>query len=326
MTPAVVSLLTLMIGVLVRYIFHRRQRLVNPEDKYGCRLAPQLPNKRPFGVDRLEQIFRAEAEFRLMELYLSYFRQVGTSLELKFLGAAACWTIEPANLEAMLSTNFKGGYCLNRTFPETDCLPDFGNGPRRAVSFPLFGDGIFTQDGEEWKRSRHGLRPQLQHNQFDSLEVFRAAVHDLIQIIQREKGAVDLQPLFFRLTLDITTRFLFGESVRSLSASEAVAGERTFAAAFDTAQKWITKRFRFLAVYRLVDGREFREACRDVREFADQIIDRNLSPHHQRDGKGHVFLDSMAQITTDRNQLRGHIINLLVAGRDTTACLLSWTL
>jgi hypothetical protein len=65
----------------------------------------------PFGLDRLLQIFRADSESRLLELFLFYFRQTGSTLEHKFLGTKAYGTIEPANLEAILSSNFKGkGY------------------------------------------------------------------------------------------------------------------------------------------------------------------------------------------------------------------------
>lgn len=206
-------------------------------------------------------------------------------------------------------------------------MQDFGTGPRRAITLPMFGDGIFTQEGPDWKHSRDLLRPQLQHSQYENLEVFRVAVNDLIQLIRCSDGAIDLQPLFFRLALDTTTAFLFGETVRSLVAPEAT-GERTFASAFNTAQQWVTKRYRLLGLYWLVDGKAFRRACQDVHKFADQIIDRNLLS--DRSGAGdpgrYVFLDTVAQSTTDRTALRGQIINLLAAGRDTTACLLSWTL
>ena len=191
----------------------------------------------------------------------------------------------------------------------------------------MFGDGIFTQEGAAWKHSRDMLRPQLQHKQYESLEVFRTAVDDLIHLIQENTGVVDLQPLFFRLTLDTTTAFLFGESVRSLITPEAV-GEGTFATAFNTAQQWVTKRFRLLDLYWLIGGKEFQQACNDVHKFADQIIDRNLSEDRdESDQSGkYVFLDTVAKNTSDRTALRGQAINLLAAGRDTTACLLSWTL
>lgn len=75
---------------------------------HGCRSPPRLLNRRPLGVDRIEQIFRANAESRLMELFLFHFRLWGTTLEQIFLGTRAFGTIEPANLEAILSTNFQG--------------------------------------------------------------------------------------------------------------------------------------------------------------------------------------------------------------------------
>lgn len=43
-----------------------------------------------------------------MELFLFHFRQTGNTVEQVFIGTTAFNTIEPANLEALLSTNFKG--------------------------------------------------------------------------------------------------------------------------------------------------------------------------------------------------------------------------
>lgn len=43
-----------------------------------------------------------------MELFLFHFRQTGNTVEQIFIGITAFDTIEPANLEAILSTNFKG--------------------------------------------------------------------------------------------------------------------------------------------------------------------------------------------------------------------------
>ena len=185
----------------------------------------------------------------------------------------------------------------------------------------MFGDGIFTQEGAAWKHSRELLRSPLQHKHYENLAVFKQSVDDLIDILSRRSGVVDLQPLFFRLTLDISTEFLFGESVKSLKAPTS-ASEQTFGDAFNTAQAFVAKRFRLPDLYWLIGGSEFRKACNDVHRFADQIIDRNLSRGSE---KGAVFLDLLAEKTANRDALRGQIISLLAAGRDTTACLLTWT-
>lgn len=191
----------------------------------------------------------------------------------------------------------------------------------------MFGDGIFTQEGVAWKHSRDLLRPQFVHKHYEDLSVFRDAVDDLINAITVSGDVVDLQPLFFRLTLDTTTAFLFGESVQSLRAPSS-AGEETFADAFNTAQEYVAKRFRLLDLYWLIGGPKFREACHNVHKFADRIIERNLSNQKtsEKSLQGETFLDTVAAVVPDRSALRSQIINILVAGRDTTACLLSWTL
>ncbi|OAP57333.1 hypothetical protein AYL99_08071 [Fonsecaea erecta] len=291
-------------------IFRQRRYDMQMGVARGCQAPPRLLNQRPLGLDRLEQIFRADSESRLMELFLFHFRLWGTTLEQVFLGSQAFGTIEPANLEAILSTQFE----------------DWGMGLRRKVMFPFFGDGIFTQEGADWKHSREMLRPQFVFKQYEDLEVFREPVANLLEALPAN-GVVDLQPFFFRLTLDVTTAFLFGESVHSLQGL-GTPGESEFASAFNTAQDFIAKRLRLQNLYWLVGGRKFRQACSDVHRFADQIIDRNLSKDLRciEGQEKYVFLDFLARNTPDRKALRSQIINILVAGRDTTACLISWTL
>ncbi|KAH6716445.1 cytochrome P450 alkane hydroxylase [Leptodontidium sp. MPI-SDFR-AT-0119] len=228
-------------------------------------------NQRPFGVDRLEQIFRANTESRLMELFLFHFRQTGHTLEQVFLGSPVFGTVEPANMEAILSSHFK-----------------------------------------------ELLRPQFHVKEYSDLNMFKDATDNLLNAIPREGGVIDLQPLFFRLTLDVTTEFLFGESIESLKVPEST-GEDTFAEAFNVAQEYVAKRFRLLDLYWLIDGKKFRDTCKKVHYFADKIIDRNLA-EDSIEGQGkYVFLRAMSEKTPDRTVLRSQIINILTAGRDTTA-------
>jgi cytochrome P450 len=245
-----------------------------------------------------------------MELFLFHFRLWGTTLEQVFLGTQAFGTIEPRNLEAILGTNFQ----------------DWSMGSRHKVMHPFFGEGIFTQEGSDWKRSRELLRPQFAYKQYETFDVFHEPVSALLSALP-DHGVVDLQPFFFRLTLDVTTAFLFGESVNSMQQTSKKSGP-DFASAFNTAQDYIAKRMRLQDLYWLVGGSEFDKACKIVHSFADQIIERNLNRDREMDddqGK-YVFLDFLAKNTSDRTALRSQIINILVAGRDTTACLISWTM
>ena len=161
-----------------------------------------------------------------------------------------------------------------------------------------------------------------------SQEICRSLAVNGASCIRRGKDVVDLQPLFFRLTLDTTTAFLFAESVYSLNAAKE-AGETSFARAFNTAQAYIAKRTRLQDLYWLIGGKILTECCAVVHDFADMILDRTLDQGADKNGERdsrYRFLDAVAENTPDREALRHQMINILVAGRDTTACLLSWTL
>lgn len=201
-------------------------------------------------------------------------------------------------------------------------------GPRRHITFPLFGDGIFTQDGAEWKHSREVLRPQFLYKQYQDLEVFREHVDNLISSIPTNGGVIDLQPLFFRFTLDTTTAFLFGKSVYSLDRPGAT-GETNFAEAFNTAQSYVAMRFRLQDLYWLIGGKKFNAACATVHSFAAGILHRSLEEDlntGEEEDSRFALLRVVKKDSRDDTAMRHQIVNILVAGRDTTACLLSWTL
>ena len=205
---------------------------------------------------------------------------------------------------------------------------DFGFGPRRGVFYPLLGDGIFTQDGAAWRHSRDLLKPQFARSYYRDLDLFREHVENLMAWIPKDGSPVDLQPLFFRFTLDTTTALLFGKSVYSLR-HDASDDEKDFANAFDVAQQYLVKRYRLLDLYFLIGGKKFLSACKTVHDFVDKILAQGLKSL-QEDSKGkpdrYLFLDVIAKDSDNSIAIRDQLLNMLLAGRDTTACLLSWTL
>jgi hypothetical protein len=58
-----------------------------------------------------------------MELFLFHFRQTGNTLEQKFLGTKAYGTIEPANLEAILSTQSEGNLEIMSDYRPSQVTP-----------------------------------------------------------------------------------------------------------------------------------------------------------------------------------------------------------
>ena len=144
--------------------------------------------------------------------------------------------------------------------------------------------------------------------------------------------------MFFQLTLDSATEFLLGESVHSLTSPDG-SEQQQFGAAFDLAQGRLALRYRKGTFIKLIDvfkpDKEFTRACKTVHEFVDKIVDRVLETTQTADtektveGKDeaerYVFLKELAKATRDPKQLRDELLNILLAGRDTTASLLSTT-
>ena len=121
---------------------------------------------------------------------------------------------------------------------------DYSIGERRKKNFtPVLGDGIFTTDGAAWEHSRSMLRPNFSRSQVGDLDTFETHVQHLINAIPRDGSTVDLQPLFFRLTVDSATEFLFGESTNCLAPGLETKSLDSFAEAYAASPSPINRPF-----------------------------------------------------------------------------------
>lgn len=146
-------------------------------------------------------------------------------------------------------------------------------------------------------------------------------------------AVTDIQSIFFRLTMDSATEFLFGESVESqLGALQGLQRlEDSFAYYFDKSQWFAAQRSRFEKFSFLVNTKEVRDSDKKVHDFVDKVVDTALrasqeeKPVDQEQSSRYVFLNAILATTRDPIELRSQLLNILLAGRDTTASLLSWT-
>jgi hypothetical protein len=150
-------------------------------------------------------------------------------------------------------------------------------------------------------------------------------------------------PLFFNLTLDSATQFLFGESVNSqiigakstVNATTNQLDWSSFGQSFDAANLVVSYRSRLMDLYYLYSPTSFRKNCQRVHRFAEYYVNKALTGSLPSKGKPnsegsstkhrYVFLQELAKATSDPLELRSQVLNILLAGRDTTAGLLSWT-
>lgn len=92
---------------------------------------------------------------------------------------------------------------------------DFDIGPHRERTFKsVFGLGVMTSRGKDWKHSRGLVRPQFTRNNVANLNMFEKHVQALIKRLRAGTDEwtanVELQPLFQNFTLDTGTEFLVG--------------------------------------------------------------------------------------------------------------------
>ncbi|KKK23483.1 hypothetical protein P175DRAFT_0432646 [Aspergillus ochraceoroseus IBT 24754] len=288
----------------------------------GCQPPPHLKTYDPFlSLDRLYLNLKIAKQRKILENNERRFRKYGNTLVAQRLRTPVIITCEPQNVKTILSLKFK----------------DYSMGDRLDVFGPLLGHGIFTSDGEHWAQSRQMIRPNFVKEQVAHLEIFEDLMADLFALIPTDGTTVDLQDLFFCFTIDSATEFLFGHSVKTLKkrlSAAVVHHEPDFAAAFNYAQDAIVTNSR-LGLLRIFNrDRKYVESNRICHEMVEQFVDKALKVREKYDeeqvlddeskaGKKYLFLNRLAQQTGDRKRIRDELMNVLLAGRDTTASLLS---
>jgi cytochrome P450 len=102
---------------------------------------------------------------------------------------------------------------------------------------------------------------------------------------------------------------------------------KIFAESFNIAQEGLAKRFRIAPWHFLYNPPAFRKACANVHRFVENYI-RGLDLENlERDiMKQDGFIKQIAEESATVKELRDQLLNVLLAGRDTTACCLSWML
>ncbi|EPS42077.1 hypothetical protein H072_3894 [Dactylellina haptotyla CBS 200.50] len=260
------------------------------------------------------------------EFVRANYEEFGHTFAYSVLGETTVTTREPLNMQAFLATKFK----------------DFAISPaKNGPFFPLLGNGIFVIDNHGWEYSRALLRPQFARNQITQLENMEEHFQILADCIpDGAAGSAELQELFFELTIDSATHFLFGESCDTLKHRRSIIHEAVgreiprgaaFAKAFNESQTHMFTRFFLKGLHQWHNPKEFKDAVKICQEFIDKYVYDAVALAKSGKLQGEVekskkynFLHAIAKDTQDPVILRDAVMNLLLAGRDTTGSLLGW--
>lgn len=256
------------------------------------------------------------------------FAHAATIREKSFDGSTNLHTIDPANLQAMLATQFH----------------DFESGQFRYRTLkPLIGRSIFSSDGELWAHSRALFRPQFARENVNDLEHTELVASKFIEAIgdvgsDGWTAGIDLQPLLYSFTMDTATAFLFGEStdLTGTAASNDQSGDavyqqsrnQEFSNAFAEVSEMVVTRIRLGSSFCwLGDGVAFRRALSTVHSFANSFVEKALAERPSEEctkNKRWSLVNGLANQTRDQQEIRNQGMAILFAGRDTTSVLLAW--
>ncbi|KAK4671411.1 hypothetical protein QC764_607310 [Podospora pseudoanserina] len=296
-------------------LFQRKRRFAR---KHGCAPVTRVRAWDPLlGLDHFVRLGKAAAQRQYLEYWRkNMFGRYGNTFEINLMGQRLLFTNEPRNIQAVLVTQF----------------PDFDIGQRRRDnSAQLLGVGVFNADGPTWEHARATLRPNLTRAQVADLQLFEKHVGVWMAALPKDGQAVDMQEWAFRFTLDVGTEFLLGTSSGVLDPQATALGRR-FAWAFNLGVDGVAQKIRLGSLAPLYYNADYGKACKMVHEYVDPIVlaaieatQKTGSEQHSNvgDEKRYTFLAALASEGISPKKIRDHVLNILIAARDTSACLMS---
>lgn len=197
--------------------------------------------------------------------------------------------------------------------------------------------GVFNAEGDEWKMHRRmvakGLDVKHQKAFFDKMLVSVDRLYMKWKKAADSGEAIDISQDFLRFTVDITTTLAFGFEMNTIEEKGGVVQdhmEKIFPMIF----KRINEPIQWHKLIRKKSDREFDKALEIINKYIDQwIIDgrKRLEEFPELKENPSNFLEAIlveAENEPDFNdeQVKGNLMTVLMAGEDTTAHTLSWTI
>ncbi|KAK0439709.1 cytochrome P450 [Desarmillaria tabescens] len=273
------------------------------------------------------------------EVFQKWSEQYGNTFVFDAFSDKRIFTTEPEHIKAVLATQFQ----------------DFQKGHVFFVAAEsLLGSGVFNSDDDIWKFHRTMTRPLFNKDRISDFDNFeRHAVSTISQIKSRlrEGYPVDFQDVVARFTLDSATEYLFGKDVNSTSAGlpypagSPLAGNphfvnhlsNMFVKAFAAAQEQSAIRLQRGQYWPLFEFKAdaVKPLRRVVNEFVEPLLAEALSRkanspklvENEKDSDEGMSLLARLVENTDgayTEVIQDELVNILVAGRDTTASLLTF--
>ncbi len=188
----------------------------------------------------------------------------------------------------------------------------------------IFGNGLLTSEGDFWLRQRRLAAPAFHPDRVAAYAGVMASYTERMVSGWREGEVRDVHKDMMRLTMEIVTKTLFDADV--------TRDVDDIGRAFDQIIGEIARRFR--RPFRIPDGIPIPGNIRYRRGVAllDRMVAGVLAQRRSSPGDRGDLLSMLLEARDDDGrpmsdrQLRDELITLFLAGHETTAIALSWTL
>lgn len=314
----VVAIGTLLVGSFVYVAFgwwKLRQSRQELERINKC-LPPRgvYRNLEPFiAFDMILSLLSAARKKKMLEWFNRNFQTYGPTFVVRTIPKYAIHTIEADNIKTAYSLKFE----------------DWSVRPARQSFKHLMDGSTFMSDGAAWSHSRGILRPMFVKDRITDLDLYEAHFQKLLKLIPEDGSTFDLGALFHRYAFDVSSEFLFGESLDSLGNQTDAKAQ--LAHDIELTIQDAADRFRKSLLYRWLKRPGVDQAVNNVlsstNRYAQKALERAAEDEKYAEGADeqnhpYSFLDEMARQTQDLERMSHEATSLMFAGKDTTAGLL----
>jgi cytochrome P450 len=236
-------------------------------------------------------------------------REYGDTVRLRLPGHEVFVLNRPEDIETVLLTQ-RNNFVKHRFF-------------WRHVT-AIFGNGLLTSEGDFWLRQRRLAAPAFHPDRIAAYGDVMTAYADRQADAWKDGEVRDLHADMMRVTMEIVSKTLFDVEV------EKDVDE--IGRSFDLVIREIAKRFRrpikIADWIPLPGNRRYRRGVARL----DRLVARVLAERRARPGDRGDLLSMLLAARDDEGrpmsdrQLRDELITLFLAGHETTAIALSWTL
>ncbi|KAH0275474.1 cytochrome P450 alkane hydroxylase-like protein, partial [Aureobasidium melanogenum] len=272
------------------------------------------PNLDPFlALDMVLSVLSAARKKKLLEWFNGNYQKYGPTFVVSTIPRYAIHTIEAENIKTAFSFKFE----------------DWSVRPGRLAFTHLMSGSTFMSDGAAWTHSRGILRPMFVKDRITDLDLFEAHFQKLLNLIPEDGSTFDLGALFHRYAFDVSSEFLFGESLDSLGNQTDAKAQ--LAHDIELVIQDCADRFRWSLLYRWLKRPGVDQAIQNVlsatTRYARKAIERANSEKNRTGGADeehaqYSFLDEMARQTQDLKKMSEEATSLMFAGKDTSSGLL----